>query len=220
MSDLFDPTYPSAPPTPSNAALGLLEFDSIAAGIVAADAMAKRAPLGTLHAGTVHPGKYLVLVGGGVAEVLEALAAGRIAGDATAVDELFLPAVHGAVVQALAGRRRRAEREALGVIETCTVAAILGAADAAVKEANVELLDLVLADGLGGKGYALFGGSVTDVECAIERGAASVLPARLLLRSAVIAQLHSEVRANLEAGGAFHRSGARAPEALAAADWR
>lgn len=211
------------PSTPSNAALGLLEFDSIAAGIVAADAMAKRAPLGTLHAGTVHPGKYLVLVGGGVAEVLEALAAGRIArlaGDATAVDELFLPAVDGAVVQALAGRRRRAEREALGVLETCTVAAILGAADAALKEANVELLDLVLADGLGGKGYALFGGSVTDVECAIERGAASVHPARLLLRSAVIAQLHSEVRANLEAGGAFHRSGARAPEALAAADWR
>lgn len=201
-------------------ALGLLEFDSIAAGIVAADAMAKRAPVGTLHAGTVHPGKYLVLVGGGVAEVVEALAAGRIASDTTPVDELFLPAVDGAVVQALAGRRRRGEREALGVIETCTVAAILGAADAAVKEANVALLDLVLADGLGGKGYALFGGSVTDVESAIQRGAASVRPPGLLLRSAVIAQLHAEVRANLEAGGEFHRSGARAPEALAAADWR
>ena len=45
-------------------ALALLELDSIAAGIEAGDAMAKRAPIEILRAGTVHPGKYLVLVGG------------------------------------------------------------------------------------------------------------------------------------------------------------
>jgi microcompartment protein CcmL/EutN len=43
---------------------------------VAGDAMAKRAPVAALHAGTVHPGKYLVLVSGEVAAVEEALAPG------------------------------------------------------------------------------------------------------------------------------------------------
>jgi len=45
-------------------AVGLLEFSSIARGIEAGDAMVKSAPLEVIRAGTVHPGKYLVLVGG------------------------------------------------------------------------------------------------------------------------------------------------------------
>ena len=45
-------------------AIGLLEFESVAAGIVAGDAMAKASPVAALYAGTVHPGRYLVLVGG------------------------------------------------------------------------------------------------------------------------------------------------------------
>ncbi len=53
-------------------ALALVEFSSIATGIQAADAMIKRAPIETLRAGTVHNGKYLVLIGvqGAVVEEL------------------------------------------------------------------------------------------------------------------------------------------------------
>jgi microcompartment protein CcmL/EutN len=43
-------------------ALALVELSSIAAGVQAADAMAKRAPIDVLKAGTVHNGRYLVLV--------------------------------------------------------------------------------------------------------------------------------------------------------------
>ena len=42
--------------------------------------MAKRAPIDVIRAGTVHPGKYLILVGGAVADVEEALEAGREVG--------------------------------------------------------------------------------------------------------------------------------------------
>ncbi len=49
-------------------AIALIEFGSIAAGMFAADKMVKRARVELLHAGTVQPGKYLVLVGGGTAE--------------------------------------------------------------------------------------------------------------------------------------------------------
>ena len=57
-------------------AVGLLEFASIAAGIVAGDAMVKASPVGSIYAGTVHPGKYLVLVSGDTASVETALDAG------------------------------------------------------------------------------------------------------------------------------------------------
>jgi len=61
----------------SDVALGLLEFDSIALGIAAGDAMVKRAPIESIKAGTVQPGKYLVMVYGEVADVQESLDAGR-----------------------------------------------------------------------------------------------------------------------------------------------
>ena len=67
-------------------ALALIEFSSIATGIQAADAMAKRAPIDLLRSGTVQPGKYLVLIGGQVADVEEALSAGRSVGEACMVD--------------------------------------------------------------------------------------------------------------------------------------
>ena len=64
-------------------AIALLELHSIARGIEAGDAMAKRAPVDVLRAGTVHPGRFLVLVGGATADVEEALDAGRAVGLAT-----------------------------------------------------------------------------------------------------------------------------------------
>lgn len=184
-------------------ALGLLEFSSIAAGIVAGDAMVKRAPVDTLHAGTVHPGKYLVLVGGAVAVVEEALTAGRAAAGGALIDELFLPAVDSAVVSALTGGRRVSDGEALGIVETRTVAATLQAADAGVKGAEVVLLEVRLADGLGGKAFALFGGRVTDVEAAVSSAVASLAAADLLVERAVIARLHPEMRDNLRAHAEF-----------------
>lgn len=178
-------------------ALALLEFHTIAAGIRAADAMVKRAPLDTIHAGTVQPGHFLVMVSGAVACVEEAVAAGRDIGARALVDLILLPHVHPAVVNALVGAREFGRVEALGIVETWTVAAILGAADAGVKAADVDLVELRLADGLHGKGYALFGGAVADVEAAVEEAAASVQPPDGLLDCTVIPQLHGEVLANL-----------------------
>ena len=41
-------------------ALAIIEFDSVAVGIHAGDAMVKRAAVDHIRAGTVHPGRYLV----------------------------------------------------------------------------------------------------------------------------------------------------------------
>ena len=184
-------------------ALALLEFNSIAAGIEAGDAMIKRAPVEQLRSGTVQPGHYLVLVTGDVASVEEAVAAGQETGQAGVRDSLFLPNVHPDVVTALTSpaRPQPAPGDALGVIETHTVAAAILAADAGLKGAEVGLLQLRLADGLGGKGLALFKGLVADVEAAVEIGAAAAQ--KQVLRQVVIAQLHGEMWANVSGAGRF-----------------
>jgi len=170
-------------------ALALLELDSIAAGIEAGDAMAKRAPIDVLRAGTVHPGKYLVLIGGAV-------------GDSALLDVVLLPNVHPELVAAIRGTRRAPTGEALGVIETATVAAIIEAADAGLKGALVRLLELRLADDLGGKGYLLFDGALADVEAAVEIGAGRIAGSPgLVVR--VIPRLHAEMAANLAADARF-----------------
>ena len=178
-------------------ALALLEFSSIAAGIQAADAMVKRAPIDVIKAGTVQPGKYLVLIGGQVADVEESLAAGREVGGAAAVDLVYLPQVHPEVVEAIAGGRVPRVADALGVIETTTVAAAIHAADAGIKGAEVRLVEVRLADGLGGKGIVLLSGLVADVEAAVEIGVGVLERPDLLVRQVVIPQLHPQMWGNV-----------------------
>jgi microcompartment protein CcmL/EutN len=183
-------------------ALALIDFSSIAVGIESADAMVKRAQLDVIRTGTVQPGRYLVLVGGAVAEVQEALAAGRKTGGDSVLDHVFLPHVHPEVVAAIGGGRVKAPRDAVGVIETTTVAAALRAADAGIKGAEVRLLEVRMADGLGGKGIVLYSGVVADVEAAVEIGCEAVRPG-LLVRQVVISQLHPEIWENLAAATRF-----------------
>jgi len=171
-------------------ALALVEFSSIAAGMEAADAMAKRTSLDVLMAGTVHNGKYLVLIGGQVAHVEESLASGRETGGSSILDFVFLPQVHPEVVEAIGGARTPDAADALGVIETTTVAAAILAADAGIKGAKVRLVEVRLADGLGGKGIVLFSGLVSHVEAAVELGKGALERPELLVRDVVIPQFH------------------------------
>jgi microcompartment protein CcmL/EutN len=182
-------------------AIALLEFSSIATGIEAGDAMVKRAPVERILSGTVQPGNYLVLVSGEVAPVEEAFNAGRETGSADLRDTLFLPNVHPSVVTALAGELEIRPVDALGVVETQTVASAIQAADAGVKGAEVNLLRLRLADGLGGKGLVLFTGRVADVETAVAIGSAAAQ--EQLLRQVIISQLHDEMWQSVNRNGRF-----------------
>lgn len=184
-------------------ALSLIEFSSIAVGIQAADAMVKRAPIEVIRAGTVQPGKYLVLIGGLTADVEESLDAGRQVGGSEIVDLVYLPQVHRGVVEALQGGRVPESNDALGVIETSSVAAAIQAADAGIKAADVRLVEIRLADGLGGKGIVLYSGLVADVEVAVASGVAALDRAEQLVRQVVIPQLHGEMWENLSQATRF-----------------
>lgn len=180
-------------------AIAMIEFSSIAVGIISGDAMVKASPLGSIYAGTVHPGKYLVLVSGDTASVDEALGVGLATGASAVLDAVFLPDIHSAVTGAIASADEAAEidGDALGIVETEHVATVIQAADAGVKAAFVKVSAVRMADGLGGKGYVLFSGEVAEVEAAVEAAEQWSAESGYVLQANVIAQLHAEMAFNL-----------------------
>lgn len=193
-------------------AVALWEFASIVEGVNAADAIAKSAPIDLLYTGTTHPGKYLVLVAGDTASVEVATI---IVADlrVNLIDLVFLPDVHPTVADAMVSSDTSAptSADAIGLIETKTIASGVDAADAAVKSADVSLSALRMADGIDGKAYFIVEGIIGEVEAAVEAG--ETRAADQLVASVVIAQLTDELRADLAASSGFldrvrtHRAG-------------
>ena len=169
----------------SYTAVGMVEFNSIAAGIDAADQMVKTAQVDPLFFKTICPGKFVAAVTGDVAAVSASVNAGRETHADALVDWFIIPNIHRDVIGALAGATTVSERGALGIIET-SAASIVVASDAAVKAADVQLLDVRVALGLGGKGYALMTGDVAAVNAAVEAGSASAAESGLLVSKVVI----------------------------------
>ena len=162
-------------------ALALIEVESVAFGMLAVDRMLKRSPIGLLRCGTVHPGRYLVLVGGSVASVEEAYEAGLAVGEVR--DSVMLPDPHGDLDAAISERPSVPEAEALAVVETLTSPALLRAVDAALKAAPVRLNELRLGDDLGGRGLAVLTGGLTDLQAALDAADGHVGGGRMAART-------------------------------------
>ena len=174
-------------------ALGLLELESIARGIVVADVLVKRASVRLALAEAVTPGKYLLIFSGEVAEVEESFKAAEAAGGALVIDRLMLPQLALGVARALAGKPDAMRPDdAVGIVETHTVASAIKAADTAAKRATVRLTGLHLAKGIGGKGYFTIAGAQADIEAALEGAAASIEP-NLLVTTEIIQRPHREL---------------------------
>lgn len=161
--------------------------------------MVKDSPVARIAAGSIQPGKYVVVVTGDTASVEVALQRGHEVGAGSITDAVFLPDVHDSVTARLAEPAALAETagQALGIVETVTIPAALNGADAAVKAADVDLAALVLGDGLGGRAYFLLVGDVADVEAAFEAGLDR--GGEQVYRSELISQLHADMAANIEA---------------------
>lgn len=186
---------------PDRCALGVLELASIARGVVVADAAVKRAPSLLLMSRPVSSGKHLVMMRGQVAEVEESMAAARAVASAALIDSLELPYAHEQLWPLLrepveaAGWHDDPAAESVAIIETATVCAAVGAADAAAKTAPVILRDMRLAVGISGKAFFSFTGELADVEAAAE--AAQAHAGTRLIAVEIIARPADEIRGRL-----------------------
>ncbi len=175
-------------------ALGLFELESLARGVVVADALVKHAEVRIAIAEPVTPGKYLLIFSGPVAEVDESFRQGLATAGASLIDQLMLPQVSVALVRGIEGAfEAGVHDDSLGMVETQTVASTLLAADTALKRAQVTLTHLQLAKGIGGKGWFTVSGAQHDVEAALEQAAAAI-GSTLLVTTELIERPHADVR--------------------------
>ena len=174
----------------SRIAIGVVETGSIAVGYRVADAMLKMAAVELMEAQPVSPGKYIVAVGGDVASVAAAVEAGVAEAGTCLLGQTLIANLHPQVLSP-----NRPDIQALGIIETTTVAGVVRAADAAVKTAVVDLVELQLARGLGGKGVVTFTGDVASVQAGLAAGRAAA--GGDLVAAVAIAAPHAELKGKL-----------------------
>jgi bacterial microcompartment shell protein len=184
----------SAVLSPRGPAIGMLETSSIAKGIEATDAMMKRANVDLLMTTIVPRGKYLVLVGGQVADVEQALRAGQDTAGATLLDQFLIQNVHPQLPAAIKGRVKVEAVEAVGIIETKEVASAIYAGDAAAKAAAVTLIEA--RNQPGAKGMVVLTGDVGAVRAAVAAGVATVREG-LLVSEVVIPRAHEALAKSL-----------------------
>ncbi len=166
--------------------IGFLELNSIAKGVAAADAMMKAAGVELLWARPNCPGKFTTLVAGDVSAVDASLAAGADAGGGAVLERLLIARLHPQVVRAVRSVPGVPPRGALGIVEFFSITGALLAADSAVKTADVELVDIRLGTGLGGKSFVVLTGDTAAVSRAVEAGLAAGRERGTLVDSAVI----------------------------------
>lgn len=177
-----------------NMAIGMIELNSIAKGFEVCDTVLKTSEVKLVTSQSICPGKYIVFISGNVAEVESAIANGTETGGRYVVDTLVIPNVHEDVFPALYATKNVGDVDALGVIETFSVVSSIYAADAAVKAAQVRLIEIRMAMGLGGKAFCAFTGSVADVKAALAAGVDSIDDRVMLVSAVEIPRPHDDLK--------------------------
>lgn len=178
-------------------AIGFLELNSIAKGVEVADIILKAANVKILSAKASCPGKYYLLFTGNVGAVQASLDAGSQAGDSHVVDQCLIPRINPQVIKAINMTSMPQSMRALGIMEFFSVTASIYSADAAVKASDVELVDLRLGTGIGGKSFVLLTGEVAAVTEAVRCGISTPNAEGMLISSAVIPSPHPDLLESL-----------------------
>lgn len=167
-------------------AIGMVEFISIARGIYAVDQMVKISDVEIVTAGSACPGKYIAIVHGDVAAVQDSVSLGERIAEEYFVDSIIIPNVNPAIFPAITGTTMPDKIQALGIMESFSLATMIIAADAILKVADVQALELRLGNGLGGKSYFTFTGDVAAVETGTEAGRKIAEEKGLLVNAEII----------------------------------
>lgn len=174
-------------------AVALIELRSIARGVKTADEMVKKSPVRLMEARTVCPGKYMILITGETAAVEESYKHGIDIGAEMVLDDLFLPNADLQLIPAMEACTHIEKMRSLAVIETFTVASAILSADCAVKTGEVELIELRLANGLGGKSFYTMTGELDGLEAATEAGLEIIAEAGVVVASEIIPNPHKDI---------------------------
>ena len=174
-------------------AIGVIELKSIPKGVEATDAALKSAGVEMVSSHPSCPGKYEIILTGSISNVQSAVdhVLGRFSD--YVIDHSVMGRIDEQVIKALFGTQTGEKKGSLGVLETFSAATCIKAADIAVKTARVDIYDLRVSRGMGGKGVFLITGEIGDVSAAIEAGANYAKSSGALSSTSVIAAPHAEL---------------------------
>ena len=174
-------------------AIGVIELKSLAQGVCATDAALKSAGVSLVTAHPSCPGKYEIILTGTIADVTAAVEHVSERFEESIIDASVMGRIDEQVIAALFGSQAGERKGSLGIIETYSAAGAVKAADIAVKTARVQIYDLRVSRGIGGKGMVLLTGDVGDVTAAVKAGAVYAAGNGLFANSAVIPAPHEEL---------------------------
>lgn len=174
-------------------AIGMIETNSIPAGIEAGDAMLKAAAVDLVTAQAVCAGKYIVMVSGDVAAVKSAVSDGAPIAGNYLVDSIVIPNVDDQVIRAVGACTEAKTDGALGIIETYSLASAVICADAAVKAADIDLVEIRLGRGLGGKAFITLIGDVAAAKAAVEAAKSEGEDHGMMANTVVIPSPHKDI---------------------------
>jgi microcompartment protein CcmL/EutN len=173
--------------------VGVIELKSIPKGVEATDAALKSAGIEMVSAHPACPGKYEIILTGSISNVQAAVDHVRSKFENYVIDSSVMGRIDEQVITALFGTQTTAKKGSLGLLETFSAATAIKAADVAVKTARVEIFDLRVSRGMGGKGVIMLTGEVGDVTAAVEAGANYAKTTGMLSSYSVIAAPHEEL---------------------------
>ena len=173
--------------------VGVIEIKSIAKGIEACDAALKSAGITLVSAHPACPGKYEIIITGSISDVTAARDHVKGKYGSALVDDSVMGRIDPRVISALFGTQTSKKEGSIGIIETFSASSAIKAADIAVKTARVEIYDLRVSRGMGGKGIVLITGEVGDVTASVEAGAKHAQDYGLLANTSVIPAPHAEL---------------------------
>ncbi len=175
-------------------ALGFIEYKSIARGLMATDQMLKSGHVELIQAAVLCPGKFIALVTGDVGAVEAAVENGFRFDTAFAISKFILPNAHPSVFPALMATTGADIAGSLGIIETVDASSAVVAGDLAAKAANIKLLEIRLARGMGGKAFVYLCGDLTGVETAVHAASSRLADEGVLIATSVIPSPHPKLR--------------------------
>ena len=174
-------------------AIGVIELKSIPKGVEAADAALKSSGIEMVSARPSCPGKYEIVLTGSISDVTVAVDHVQNRFDGYVIDSSVMGKIDEQVVKALFGTQTSERSGSLGLIETFSASSAIKAADIAVKTARVEIYDIRVSRGMGGKGVVMITGDIGDVTAATEAGANYAKGISTLSSYTVIAAPHKEL---------------------------
>ncbi|MQM73660.1 MAG: BMC domain-containing protein [Eubacteriaceae bacterium] len=175
-------------------AIGFIEFKSIPIGIESTDQMLKSGNVELVTATPICPGKYVTIISGDVGAVRSSVKNGEVVGGMFVIESHVIPNIHQAVFPALMANVDVDNVQSIGIIETINAISSIVVADTAVKAANITLVEVRMARGLGGKAFVIMTGEVSPVKQAVKAAENAMREYGVITSTSVIASPHQDVR--------------------------